>query len=106
MPSTNYRIAIFASGNGSNAEAIIQYYKDHPTIKVALVLSNNAEAFVLQRAKNAGIPAKSFTREEYKQPGTLLQYLSGENITHIVLAGFLWLVPDYLIKSFPDKIIN
>lgn len=106
MPSPNHRIAIFASGNGSNAEAIIQYFNNHPTIKVALVLSNNADAFVLERAKKAKIPAKSFTRDEYKTPGKVLEYLSSENITHIVLAGFLWLVPDYLIKSYPDKIIN
>jgi phosphoribosylglycinamide formyltransferase 1 len=106
MPSINYRIAIFASGNGSNAEAIVHYFKNHSTITVGLVLSNNAGAFVLERAKNSNIPAKSFSREEYKQPGTVLQYLSDEKITHIVLAGFLWLVPDYLIKFYPDKIIN
>jgi phosphoribosylglycinamide formyltransferase 1 len=105
MPA-QYRIAVFASGNGSNAEAIIHYFKDHPSITIALVLSNNADAFVLERARKSGIAAKSFARDDYNQPGKLLQYLSAENITHIVLAGFLWLVPDYLIKFFPDKIIN
>lgn len=105
MPA-QYRIAIFASGNGSNAEAIIHYFKGHPSINVALILSNNADAMVLDRAKKSGIPAKSFTRDDYKQPGKVLQDLSAENITHIVLAGFLWLVPDYLIKVYPDKIIN
>lgn len=105
MPA-QYRIAIFASGNGSNAEAIVQYFKGHPSISVALVLSNNAEALVLERAKKWGISAKGFTRDDYKQPGKVLQHLSVENITHIVLAGFLWLVPDYLIKFYPDKIIN
>jgi phosphoribosylglycinamide formyltransferase 1 len=105
MPA-EYRIAIFASGNGSNAEAIVQYFQNHASIKVALVLSNNADAFVLQRAKKSNIPAKSFTKEDYRQPGKVLQHLSAENITHIVLAGFLWLVPDYLIKFYPDKIIN
>jgi phosphoribosylglycinamide formyltransferase 1 len=106
MPVQQHRIAIFASGNGSNAEAIIQYFKGHPTIKVALVLSNNADAFVLERAKKSGIPAQSFTRDDYKQSGKLIQYLSSENISHIVLAGFLWLVPEYLIKRYPDKIVN
>lgn len=106
MPAPTFRIAIFASGNGSNAEVIIRYFKNHPTISVSLVLSNNADAFVLERAKNSGIPARSFTREDYKQPGKVLEYLSSENITHIVLAGFLWLVPDYLIKNYPDRIIN
>jgi phosphoribosylglycinamide formyltransferase-1 len=106
MPSPNYRIAIFASGNGSNAEAIIQHFKNHSTVKVALILSNNADAFVIQRAKNSNIPAKSFDRDNYKQPGKVLEYLMAESITHIVLAGFLWLIPDYLIKFYPDKIIN
>lgn len=106
MPSHPHRIAIFASGNGSNAEAIIQYFKNHSSVKVALVLSNNANAFVLERAKSAGIEAKSFTRDEYKQPGKVLEYLSKENITHIVLAGFLWLVPEYLIRLYPNKIVN
>jgi phosphoribosylglycinamide formyltransferase 1 len=106
MSSQQYRIAIFASGNGSNAEAIIQYFKNHLTIKVALVLSNNPDAFVLERAKKSNIPAKSFSRDEYKQPGQVLEHLASENITHIVLAGFLWLVPDYLIKQFPDRIVN
>jgi phosphoribosylglycinamide formyltransferase 1 len=101
-----YRIAIFASGNGSNAEAIIEYFKDHASINVGLVLSNNADAYVLERAKKYGMPAKSFLKDDYKQPGKVIQYLSSENITHIVLAGFLWLIPDYLIKLYPDKIIN
>ncbi|HEY0653484.1 MAG TPA: phosphoribosylglycinamide formyltransferase [Chryseosolibacter sp.] len=106
MPSHAHRIAIFASGNGSNAEAIIQYFKGHKSIKVALVLSNNPDAYVLERAKAAGIPAHRFTREEYKQPGKVLEYLSQGGITHIVLAGFLWLVPEYLIKSYRDRIVN
>lgn len=105
MPA-QYRIAIFASGNGSNAESILQYFNSNSSIAVALVLSNNAQAFVLERAKKSNIPAKSFTKDDYKVPGKVLHYLSAENITHIVLAGFLWLVPDYLIKLYPDRIIN
>lgn len=95
-----------ASGNGSNAEVIIQHFKNHPTISVCLVLSNNEKAFVLDRGKQAGIPSKSFTRDDFSKPGKLLQWLSSENATHIVLAGFLWLMPDYLLKLYPDKIIN
>lgn len=106
MPSPQYRIAIFASGSGSNAEAIIQYFKSHPTIKVSLVLSNNPDAFVLERAKKASIKAVTFSREEYKLPGKVVHELAMENITHIVLAGFLWLVPEYLIKLYPDRIVN
>lgn len=106
MPSPQYRIAIFASGSGSNAEAIIQYFKGNPSIKVSLVLSNNPDAFVLERAKKASIKAVTFTREEYKVPGKVVHELAMENITHIVLAGFLWLVPEYLIKLYPDRIVN
>jgi phosphoribosylglycinamide formyltransferase 1 len=104
--ANKYHIAIFASGNGSNAEVIIQHFKDHPSIAVSLVLSNNSEAQVLQRARKAGITAKSFTRDEYKQAAKVIEYLSESGITHIVLAGFLWLVPEYLIKLYPEKIIN
>jgi phosphoribosylglycinamide formyltransferase 1 len=106
MSAVKYRIAIFASGNGSNAEAIVQYFKAHSSITVALVLSNNVDAYVLERARNSGIQAKSFSREEYKQPGKVIEYLSEAKITHIVLAGFLWLIPEYLIKLYPDRIVN
>lgn len=106
MSPTQYRIAIFASGNGSNAEAIIQYFKSSETIAIALVLSNNADAYVLQRAKRAGIEARSFTREDFGQAEKIVQYLTEFGITHIVLAGFLWLVPEYLIRLYPNKIVN
>ena len=106
MAFQQFRIAIFASGNGSNAEVIMQCFKNHQHITVGLVLSNNPDAFVLQRAGNHGIAGRAFTREEYKLPGKVLDELRGANITHIVLAGFLWLVPEYLIKLYPDKIVN
>ncbi len=106
MPAIKSRLAIFASGNGSNAEAIMQYFKNHPAIEVALVLSNNSEALVLQRAKNHGLPSKSFRREDFTTPGKVIEWLTAERITHIVLAGFLWLIPQYLIQLFPDRIIN
>ena len=106
MSAERFRLAILASGNGSNSHAIIQYFREHPSIEVGLVLSNNANAYVLVRAKMAGIPAKSFSRDEFLHPGKVLEYLAGANITHIVLAGFLWLIPDYLIKIYPNRIIN
>ncbi|MEJ1236575.1 phosphoribosylglycinamide formyltransferase [Chryseolinea sp. T2] len=102
----NARIAIFASGNGSNAEEIIRYFKHHPTIDVSLLLSNNPDAYALQRAENNNIPSKSFDRATYKETTLLLDWLSEANITHIVLAGFLWLIPDYLLKKYPGHIIN
>lgn len=101
--SQEFRIAIFASGSGTNAEAIIKYFREHPIIKVKMVLSNNANAFVLERAKKFEIPAKTFNRVDFDE---VVPVLKENGITHVVLAGFLWLIPLSLIKAFPDKIIN
>ena len=101
--SQEFRIAIFASGGGTNAEAIIRHFKDHPLIKVALVLSNNPNALVLERTKKFAIPTRVFNKNEFEQVAySLKEY----KITHIVLAGFLWLIPTSLIKAFPNRIIN
>jgi phosphoribosylglycinamide formyltransferase-1 len=106
MSKRKFRIAIFASGNGSNAEAIMRHFSGHQTIEIALVLSNNSNALVIDRASKLGIPSKTFTHEEFKNPQIALEWLKKDNITHIVLAGFLWLIPDHLINAYPDKIIN
>ncbi|WP_276367252.1 phosphoribosylglycinamide formyltransferase [Chryseolinea sp. H1M3-3] len=99
-----FRIAIFASGSGTNAEAIVSYFKNHPSIEVALILSNNPNAFVLERAKKLNIPWIVFNREQFHS--SILSSLKEHEITHIVLAGFLWLVPPALIAGYPGKIIN
>ncbi|HEY8934481.1 MAG TPA: phosphoribosylglycinamide formyltransferase [Cyclobacteriaceae bacterium] len=101
-----FNIAIFASGSGSNAEQIFTYFKNHPTITVSMLLSNNAQAFALERADRFNIPTKTFTKQQFRESEIVLKWLHDANITHVVLAGFLWLVPDYLIKAFPNKIIN
>ena len=103
--SQKFRIAIFASGGGTNAEAIIKYYREHPLIKIELVLSNNPNAFVLERARKFSIPTKVFNREEFAS-GEVVSWLREYGITHIVLAGFLWLIPASLLTSYPNKIIN
>jgi phosphoribosylglycinamide formyltransferase 1 len=100
------RVAIFISGNGSNAEAIFQYFKNHPTIKVEMVLSNNPEAYGLVRAHKFCIPAKIVTRQQFRESGEVVDALKEAKITHIVLAGFLWLIPANLIKAYPHRIIN
>lgn len=99
-------IAIFASGSGTNAEAIANYFKNSAAIKVRLILSNKPDAFVLTRAKHLGIPTRVFTREQFRETGEVIHWLEEAGITHIVLAGFLWLVPEAFIKKFPDRIIN
>lgn len=101
-----YGLAILASGNGSNAEEIIRYFSNHPEIEVKVVFSNNPQAMVLERAKRLGIPAVVFSRTEFADEQTMLHTLTGAGVTHIVLAGFLWLIPEYLIKAYPDRIIN
>ena len=106
MESKSPNIAIFASGNGSNAENIVRYFNEMETATVKLILSNNANAFVLERAANLGIESKLIKREDFKQPKNLLAMLKEKKIDYIVLAGFLWLIPEDLISAFPQKIIN
>lgn len=101
-----FRIAIFASGSGSNAEEIIKYFSNHPDIGVDLLLSNNPDAFALERAKRLNVPSKIFNRQRFRETEEVLLWLREKDITHIVLAGFLWLMPEYLIKAYPDRIIN
>jgi len=100
------RIAVFLSGNGSNAEAIFEHFKNHPSIRVALTLSNNANAYGLVRAGKFNIPTLIFDKKIFRESEDVLIWLKQHAITHIVLAGFMWLVPDYLTKNYPGKIVN
>lgn len=100
------RIAIFASGSGSNAQKIMEHFKYSDGAEVALVLSNNPEAFVLQRADNFEIPTHVFDRHDFYESNEVVDLLKRLDIDLVVLAGFLWLVPDNLLKAFPNKIIN
>jgi phosphoribosylglycinamide formyltransferase 1 len=97
-------IAIFASGSGSNAENIIRYFQNHPSIRIDSVWSNRQDAYALERARRLGVEAIYFNREYFLTPDKMALDLQQRNIELIVLAGFLWLVPPHLIKSFP--IIN
>lgn len=105
MMNRKYRLAIFASGSGTNAERFFSYFKNSSQIEIVLLLSNNAKAFVLERAKKAGVSSKVFDKQQLNE-GDVLRWLQGSGITHIVLAGFLWLIPDNLIRAYPNKIIN
>lgn len=100
------RIAIFASGSGTNAEEIIKYFKEkNNDVEVALVLSNKKDAFVLQRAKKLNVPSLTFTKEELKS-GKVAAWLKEYKIDWIVLAGFLLKVPGKIIEAFPERIVN
>ena len=100
------RIAIFASGSGSNAQKIMEYFKRSPDAEVVLILTNNPQAYVLQRADNFEVPSHVFNRNEFYQTDEVIRILKTLQVDLIVLAGFLWLVPSSLLNAFPNKIIN
>lgn len=100
------RIAIFASGSGSNAQKIMEHFKRSPEAEVVLILTNNPQAYVLQRADNFEIPSHIFTRHELYETDEIIRMLKNLQVDLIVLAGFLWLVPKTLLAAFPNKIIN
>lgn len=100
------RIALFASGSGTNVENIANYFKSNTEIEIGLVLSNKKDAFVLERAKKLGIPSMVFNREQFYNSRVVVDQLIDYNIDFVVLAGFLWLIPTNLIQAFPKKIIN
>ena len=100
------RIAIFASGSGSNAQKIMEHFKRSSDAEVVLILTNNPHAYVLQRADNFEVPSHIFTRNEFYNTDDVIKLLKNLQVDLIVLAGFLWLVPIPLLKAFPNKIIN
>ncbi|MBE0649210.1 MAG: phosphoribosylglycinamide formyltransferase [Bacteroidales bacterium] len=99
-------IVIFASGSGTNAENIIRYFNEKKTASIKCVMTNNPTAGVIERAKNLKVPVVIFDREAIKNPAKLLADLNTLETDFIVLAGFLWKIPEELIHAFPNKIIN
>lgn len=100
------KIAIFVSGKGTNAQKIIQYFQNRKDIEVSLVCSNNPRSEVLELAHSLNINQLIFNKETLNSPEGVILFLNEKGITHIVLAGFLWLVPVHLIDIFKNKIIN
>lgn len=101
-----HHIAIFASGAGSNAQKIIEYFQDETRAKVALVVSNKKDAGVLQIAREYEIPTLVIDRASFYESERILGELAGYQIDFIALAGFLWLLPAYLLRAFPRRIVN
>lgn len=99
-------IAIMASGSGTNAENIIRYFSTRNSARVTLVLSNRREAFVLKRAAAHGVKSLFFDRDDFYSSEKIIELLSADSVDFIVLAGFLWLVPDNILKKFEGRIIN
>lgn len=102
---TKIKIAILASGNGSNAENIANYLKDHEYLEVDLICTNNSKAFVLDRARNLGLESLVFTKSDLES-GALFQKLVEREIQYLILAGFLLKIPSELIRNYTDRIIN
>lgn len=102
----NIRIAIFASGSGTNAENIILYFGSSDSVSIALILTNNPSAGVIERSKSLGVPCHVFKRNDFEDGTMILKLLENERIDVIVLAGFLLLVPPGLIEAYEGRIIN
>jgi len=109
MPSNQFimsNIAIFASGSGTNAENIINYFSGRDDIVVQLVLSNKKDAYVLKRAKDNHIPTYTFSREEFYNSQLVMDQLQRYNIDFVVLARYMQILSSGFIKAYPDRIIN
>ena len=100
------RIAIFASGRGSNAASLLAYFKDHPVIKVVMIGSNNASAGVKEHAEKCELPFVHFSPEDRKQVDPMLDVLEKYAVDLIVLAGYMKLVPHKLTQNFEGRILN
>lgn len=100
------KLAVFASGSGSNAENIADYFKENDSIDVALIVSNKKDAFVHERAKRLNIESITFSKADFETTNKVLDYLKDKNIDFIILAGFLLKVPGNLLQAYPNKIIN
>jgi len=99
-------IAIFASGSGSNCENLIRYFQHSDKIRTPLVVCNKADAYVLVRAGRLGVPAIVVQKAQLNEPAVMMPLLQQYDIHFIVLAGFLPIIPDYLIEAYPRRIIN
>ena len=100
------RIVIFASGSGTNAENIIRFFQKNENASVVLVLTNNPQAKVLDRCKSLGVSALSFNRVAFSKTNDVLNILKASKPDLIVLAGFLWKMPETILNAFPNKMIN
>ncbi len=103
---TSVNLAIFASGNGSNAENIVKYFTPYNTIRVDSIFTNKVDAYVLERANRLDIPSFYFNNTDFRTGDRILEILHARHIDYIILAGFLLKIPSNLIMAYPQKIIN
>lgn len=100
------RLAIMASGSGSNAENIVKYFSHSNEIKVEAIISNKADAYVLERAQYLHIPSYVFSRAEIVETDKVLNLLTELKIDWVILAGFLVLLPECIVNKFDGRILN
>lgn len=99
-------LVIFSSGSGTNVQNIAWYFGQKKTANVSAVFCNNSKAFVLERSKKLNIPVCLFNRQQFYESDHVSGCLRNFDTDYIILAGFLWLIPEYLIKQYPNRIIN
>ncbi|AWX07512.1 phosphoribosylglycinamide formyltransferase [Prevotella intermedia] len=99
-------IAIFVSGSGSNCENIIRYFQTNEQVNIALVVSNRADAYALTRAKNLNVPSVVLPKADFNNEEKVLKLMADHRIDFIVLAGFLLMIPNWLIAAYQRRMIN
>lgn len=100
------KLAIFASGKGTNAAKIIEYFEGNPMVQIGLLATNRKDAPAIDLAKAKHLPALVFGKEEFYESEKVLERLVNEEVTHIILAGFLWLIPANIINKYANHILN
>ena len=99
------RLSIFVSGNGTNLQRIAEFFADKKDVEIVNVVCNNPKAYSIERAKNLGIPLRMITKEDFRSEA-FIKELQNLHVDLIVLAGFLWKIPEDLVKAFHRKIVN
>lgn len=100
------KLAIFASGGGSNAQKIHEFFQNDPNFKIEIVIVNNPNAGIIEKAKSWNAPVQIINRDSFYKSTEVVDHLVDLDIDLVVLAGFLWLIPESLLKTFPNKILN
>ena len=103
---TTIRLAILGSGNGTNAQQISEYFAGRNDVQVVCIIYNVKDAYIAQRARNLGIEARYFGRKDFYESTAVLDYLHEKKTDWVILAGFLWLVPQNMLDAYPQRIIN
>lgn len=100
------KIAVFVSGGGTNCEQIIRHFAESSLARVVLVLSSSKTAYALERARHLGVPTTTLTKKQFEDPAVVLDLMKIYEVDFIVLTGFLWVIPDWLVEAFDHRMVN